>query len=127
MKKQWFALHQFLAVAVALYGVMSACVCNDHAPTHAVTSACHQCASSNTVDTIVTQIASHHVCCGMERAPIAVEKVVSTPQAVSDHYIVLPTVILFVEPDAAIVSVSSLSHAPPGDIPIYLTTQRFVI
>lgn len=58
---------------------------------------------------------------------MAVEKVASASPTVSDHDIVLPTATFFTEPDAAVVAVSSLSHAPPGVMKIYLTTQRFVI
>lgn len=128
MTKRRGALYRMLTVLVALYGVMSACVCNDHAPVQAAMPACHHCPpSAHNIDATLPQMASHHECCGMERAPIAVERVASVSPIVSDHYIVLPVAILVSEPDVASVVVSSLSHAPPEDIPLYLTTQRFVI
>lgn len=126
MKKQQFALHRFLAVLMALYGVMSACVCNDHVSAQADMPACHHCAP-DTTDVAGEQLAPHHQCCGMERDPLAIEEVTSAPSTTLGHYSVLPTRHLLSEPDVAFDAVSSLSHSPPGDIPIYLTTQRFVI
>lgn len=118
--------YRVLTVLVALYGVMSACICDAHVSVQAATPVCHRCAPQN-ADAADARLASHHQCCGMERAPMAVEKVASASPVVSDHYIVLPTVTLFTKSDAAVVAVSSLSYAPPEDIPIYLATQRFLI
>lgn len=118
--------YRVLAVLVALYGVMSACICTDHVSSQVAMPACHHCAPQD-VDAAGDRLASHHQCCGMERAPVAVEKVASVSETISDHYIVLPMAALFAESDAAIVAVSSLSHSPPGDLPLYFTTQRFVI
>lgn len=58
---------------------------------------------------------------------MAVEKVVSQAPAHSDDNVMLQTGAFFSERDAKAISVSTFSHAPPGDVPVYLTTQRFLI
>lgn len=126
MTKWRCALYRMLTVLVALYGVMSACICTDHVSSQAAMPACHHCVPQNT-DVAGAQLASHHQCCGMERAPIAIEKVTSPSPVLSDVYVVLRSASLFSDVTADAVAVSTSSHAPPGDIPIYFTTQRFLI
>lgn len=112
---------------VALYGVMSTCVCAGHPSSSVAMPVCHHCSPSS-VDSVQTQIASHHQCCGMERAPIAIEKGSSPTPVLSDvYYVVSCSASLFSDVTAEAVAVSTFSHAPPGGIPIYLATQRFLI
>lgn len=120
------AVYKVLVVLVAAYGVVSACICADHATMAAAMTACHHCAGSG-ADAAGTQIASHHQCCGLERAPLAVERVASSDPEVSVGRVLSSSVAVLPCPDLQAVAISSPSHAPPGDIPIFLATQRFLI
>lgn len=72
-------------------------------------------------------MASHHQCCGMERAPMAVESVSQATPTTATELVVLHTTSVSFGADFYPVALSNPTHAPPGDIPIYLTTQRFLI
>ncbi len=113
-------------VVIGLYGLTSACVCADHPSSTAATTVCRHCAAAG-VDATGVRLMAHHQCCGMERAPVAVEKVTSFTLSLSTESAVVHTVSLFSDTDAYSVALSTFSHAPPRNIPIYFTTQRFVI
>jgi hypothetical protein len=63
----------------------------------------------------------------MERAPIAIEKLTPVTPIMSDLAVVVYADTVFSDIGFRTVTRSNLFHAPPGDIPIYLTTHRFVI
>ena len=120
------AIYRVLTVLTALYGMMSACICMDHVSPQSAMPACHHCASSQE-NAVGAQIASYHQCCGMERAPIAIEKLTLATPIMSDLAVVVYADTVFPDIGFRTAALSNLLHAPPGDIPIYLTTHRFVI
>lgn len=126
MAKRGCVVYQMMAVLVALYGVMSACICTDHVASQVAMPACHHCGPSQD-DAAGAQLASHHQCCGMERAPIAIEKVSSPIPIQSGMVVLLSSAVLFSDANFRTAALPSLSHAPPHELPIYFTTQRFVI
>lgn len=57
---------------------------------------------------------------------MAVEDASSSAPTVTDG-VLLPTTLLFSDSDFNEIALLTPTHAPPGDIPLYFTTQRFVI
>lgn len=126
MKKWRYTLCRMLTGLVLLYGVTSACVCADHTSPAVATSPCHQCHGSD-ADTEGVRIASHHQCCGMQHAPIAIEKVSSADPVVIAGVLALHAVSLHPDSGSHGVALSARSQAPPAGVPIYLSINHFII
>lgn len=102
------------------------CICaqNAHARV-AVSECCHPAEAAASAEGAALD--SHHQCCGMQRAPIAIERTAVPASPSLETIVVLSTVTTVPGHDRAAVIVPNFFHGPPSQNPLYLTTQRFLI